>query len=493
MAGHLREKIRVTGHITESRGYFHMKLSWTDHTMKRCRLSKSTELPIKGNRKRAEDMLRKFRKEHETFVNNIEVKPEPEDMLFADFMEMWLEVIRPKVKLTTFGGYQQNVNRAIAPYFRMKGIYLRKLTAEDVEKFYAEQMKQVTGMTVSKYHANISSALKYAVLKGYVPQSVMGRVERPKIVKFVGKHLKASETIKLFEAVKGHKLELGVIFGAFYGLRRSEIVGLRWESFNFEANTFTIEHTVTVAKVDGITKIVPSNTTKTKSSLRSLPLVPAIRDMLLKLKQEQEHNRKLCGKAYNKADIGYVYVDTLGYRIKPDYLSCVFPAFLESNGIKRVRFHDLRHSCASLLLANGISLKQIQEWLGHSDFSITANLYAHLDFESKHEAAAAMKWFGETSLAKGEGFSQHPFVSSECETVTDTDPNDSAKALPDFINQLFASGVPWDLIQAWLAQVDITAVGSLNDSFTSFAAEKMTLRPSSKKAKKSLDVRIMMQ
>ena len=116
----------------------------------------------------------------------------------------------------------------------------------------------------------------------------------------------------------------------------------------------------------------------------------------------QDENRKLCGKSYNCTDEGYVYTDAVGTRIKPHYITTMFPQFLEQHGLRRVRYHDLRHSCASLLLANGISLKQIQEWLGHSDFTITANIYAHLDFESKVQSAAAMSWIEDTSLAKGE-------------------------------------------------------------------------------------------
>jgi integrase len=204
----------------------------------------------------------------------------------------------------------------------------------------------------------------------------------------------------LFEVVKDHKLELGVIFGAFYGLRRSEIVGMRWESIDFEANTITIEHTVTETKIDGKRVITADDTTKSKASYRTLPLVPAIRVKLLAVHEEQERLRKLCGKSYNKVEGKYVYTDVLGNRIKPNYLTTAFPRFLESNGFRRMRFHDLRHSCASLLLANGVPLKQIQEWLGHSDFAITANIYAHLEFDSKISSANAMAWLGDTTLGQ---------------------------------------------------------------------------------------------
>ena len=89
-------------------------------------------------------------------------------------------------------------------------------------------------------------------------------------------------------------------------------------------------------------------------------------------------------------DVGYVCVNEIGDLIKPHYVTERFPKLLKANGLRHIRFHDLRHSCASLLLKNGVPMKQIQEWLGHSDFSTTANIYAHLDYSSKLLSADAM-------------------------------------------------------------------------------------------------------
>ena len=394
------KKIKVSGHLEERYGKFRILLTWSDEAGKRQRKSVSTGLSVKGNKKKAEGMLIDVRREHEAYLNDMP-SLSPDRLLFADFMEQWLEAIRSDVKPTTFGGYQSNVRRVIAPYFRKKGILLSELTADHINAFYAQQLRNVKAMTVNKFHANISKAIKYAVEKDYIPFSMMGKVKRPKPERYVGKFLKQSETVNLFEAVKGHKLELGVILGAFYGLRRGEVIGLRWESINFEANTITIEHSVTVANIDGKRVLIAGDTVKTKSSFRTLPLVPSIRAKLLVIKEEQERNRKLCGKSYNRDEGHYIYTDALGNRIKPDYLSAEFPKFLEKNGFRRMRFHDLRHSCASLLLANGVPLKQIQEWLGHSDFAITANTYAHLDYNSKIASAGAMGWIEDTSLAQG--------------------------------------------------------------------------------------------
>jgi integrase len=400
--------IKVAGHLEEKRGIYQMALSWADCNGKRNRKSVSTGLPVKGNKKRAETMLQKTRQEYEEMLMQAqqekEKQPENQDedpkILFADFMEQWLDVIRPDIKLTTYGGYCMNVKTVIAPYFREKGIYLQDLTASDINDFYAEQLKRVKATSVHKYHANISKALKYAVEKDFIPYSIMDKVKRPKKERFVGKFLKQSEVVALFEAVKGHKLELGVILGAFYGLRRGEIVGLKWEAIDFEANTITIEHTVTMATINGKRIVVAADTTKSKSSYRTLPLVPTFRAKLLAIREEQQYYRKLCGKSYNRAEGVYIYVDQLGNRIKPDYLTREFPDFMVEHEFRKMRFHDLRHSCASLLLACGVPLKQIQEWLGHSDFAITANTYAHLEFNSKLASANAMTWIDKTSLSQ---------------------------------------------------------------------------------------------
>lgn len=136
--------------------------------------------------------------------------------------------------------------------------------------------------------------------------------------------------------------------------------------------------------------LVASDTTKTKASMRTLPLVPFVKERLLAIKAEQENNRRLCGRSYNRQYLGYVCINEVGDLIKPHYVTEQFPKLLETNGFRHIRFHDLRHSCASLMLASGVSMKKIQEWLGHSDFSTTANIYAHLDYSSKLSSADAM-------------------------------------------------------------------------------------------------------
>lgn len=292
--------------------------------------------------------------------------------------------------LSYYASYCSMVKRVIAPYFRERGITLQGLTPKDIQDFYLEKLKTVSASSVIHYHANIHRALKHAVKLDLIPTNPADKVDRPKKDRFIGSFYDADEVNKLFEVSKGTKLEFPILFGAFYGLRRSEALGLKWDAIDFENDSITIRHTVTSVTLDGKVQVVASDTTKTKSSLRTLPLVPFVKERLLVLKKEQENNRRLCGRSYHKQYAGYVCINEMGDLIKPHYVTEQFPKLLDANGLRRIRFHDLRHSCASLMLANGVPMKQIRDWLGHSDFSTTANIYAHLDYSTKLSSADTM-------------------------------------------------------------------------------------------------------
>ncbi len=388
----------VAGHLREKRGIYHLVLSYVDKDGKRQTPTKSTGLPVKGNKKRAEAMLQEFRKETEAELAQQKKaqkrKPKPADILFTQFMLDWLEMMKNSVEITTYASYSAGIKKKINPYFdqRFPGLKLQEITPKHIQDFYAYEMREheVSANTVIHYHANIRKALQYAYKTELLDINPADRVERPRKEKFVGSIYNAKELEVLFEKVKGDPIELGVILAAFYGLRRSEAVGLQWDAIDFDRKTITIRHTVTQITLDGVDTIIEKDRTKTKSSYRTLPLVKPFETLLLRLKEEQKRNRRLCGKAYNTQYSKYIYVNPLGELVKPNYLTQHFPIILERYGLRKIRFHDLRHSCASLLYANGVSLKDIQEWLGHSDIATTSNIYTHLDYNSKIASAEAI-------------------------------------------------------------------------------------------------------
>lgn len=383
----------VAGHLQEKNGMFYVVLNYRDENGKRKTPWISTNLPVKGNKKRAENFMMDVRRNFvPPNVQRIEEREAMQkgDILFTDFLLKWLRVAKSTVKLTTYASYEMMATRIIIPYFETLNIKLKELTTEDIQEFYNAQLERVSANTVIHYHAVIHRALKYAVKIKTIQSNPAVNVERPRKEKFIGSFYDKKEINTLFDSIQGHPLEVAIKLAAFYGLRREEIIGLKWTAIDFENNTLTIQHTVTECNLDGKHIEVASDTAKTDSSLRTMPLVTNFREMLLAKKEKQEHYRKLCGRSYCKEYLDYIFVNEMGERWKPSYLSDGFKRILEQNDLRRIRFHDLRHTCASLLLANNVPMKKIQEWLGHSDFSTTANIYAHLDYQSKISSAEAM-------------------------------------------------------------------------------------------------------
>ena len=386
----------VAGHLTLKNGRYYAVLNYRNAGGQRKTKWISLGLPEKGNKRKAEAELARLRAE---FEPPKEVGDLSSDMLFADYLLEWLEIAKGRLAVATYSSYAAMIKKPVGPYFRQRNLTLRELEARHLQMFYSEMLRKVKPNTVIHYHAIIHSALKYAVKTDMLVQNVADKVDRPKKNSFQPVFLSEEEMQKLFEAFRGTKLELPVLVAAFYGFRRGEVLGLKWDAIDFERGTISVIRTVTTITLDGKQTEIEQQSAKTKSSLRTLPLIGSFREYFLQVKEAQELNKQVCGNCYNHEYDGFVFVDELGERMRANYLTSAFPKFLEDHGLRRMRFHDLRHSCASLLLANGVPLKYIQEWLGHSDFTTTANIYAHLDYKSKITSAQAM----ETGLALPEG------------------------------------------------------------------------------------------
>ncbi|AIQ13855.1 tyrosine-type recombinase/integrase [Paenibacillus durus] len=391
----------IAGHLQEKKGLYYIVLNCKDEFGKRKPKWIPTGLSVKGNKKKAEALLLEAR---QNFVETPKVSGEPpenvetsddveeEQLLFADFLLQWLEMMKHQVEFTTYVAYYNVIHNRVAPYFREKNIFLNDLQPKHIQDFYNHVLTErgVTPNTVIHYHANIRKALQYAYKTEMISANPADKVERPKKNAFVGSFYDSTEMNKLFAAVKGDPVELAVILGAFYGLRRSEVVGLKWNAINFQNRTLTIQHTVVPVFFQGEQMVVEKDRAKNKASHRTLPLVPAFEDLLLRIREQQKQDQTLYKSSYCKEFQDYVYLDKLGQRIKAGYITQHFTMLLAKQNLRRIRFHDLRHSCASLLLANGVSMKEIQEWLGHSNFSTTANTYAHLEYSAKVTSAHAM-------------------------------------------------------------------------------------------------------
>ena len=241
--------------------------------------------------------------------------------------------------------------------------------------------------SVLHHHAIIRRCLNIAFNLEIISSNPADKLQRPKKSQFIGDYYSIEELEKLFKVAKDDPLEIVILLASFYGLRRSEILGLTYSACNFTNNTLTIKRKVIETIVDEERTIILKDKTKNSSSYRSLPLIPQIKDALLKHKSKIEHNMKLLGNGYNKQYKDYICVDSTGKIFRPEYITDHFSLLLKRNGLRHIRFHDLRHSAASNLLNNGVSMKAIQEYLGHSTFSTTANTYSHLESNAKLIAA----------------------------------------------------------------------------------------------------------
>ena len=333
----------IAGHLQIKNDNYYMVLNYTDANGKRRQPWIPTGLPAKGNKRRAEKLLLDTRKSFVPPVVSKENEDISSDMLFADYMELWLEIIRSSVEKTTFSSYTQMVKGKIAPYFRNTGLTLDGIQAKHIQSFYLHELKTVSPGTVIHYHANIHKALKYAVKMDLIPFNPADKVERPKKQRYIADYYRQEELERLLEASKDHPYSLLIQMTAFYGLRRSEALGLKWDAIDFERDTITIKHIVTNAKIDGKCEIVCADRAKTKSSLRSLPLVSNIREKLLALREQQKEDRRVCGNCYSKKYDGYVFVDAMGNIFNPRSVTANFSKLLEQNGLRHIRFHDLRH------------------------------------------------------------------------------------------------------------------------------------------------------
>ena len=311
------------------------------------------------------------------------------DYGFTEFMRVWLETIRPTIAETSYQGYLWKVN-TIVDYFdeNYPDIKLNAVTGMILQKFYNEMFTAGrSANTVKHYHANIHKALQYALKMDLVQVNESDKTERPKLIKYEATFYNPKELELLFAAFRGDRMELVVLIAAYYGLRRSEIIGLKWSSIDFDKKTLTVHEQAYNTYENGKMVVKFHNQLKTKSSYRTLPLIPKIEELLLTKRKNDKYLAQVLKKGYNHEYDEYICTDNFGELITPNYVTDHFRQMIKKHKLKKLRFHDLRHSCASLLVANGVPMKAIQEWLGHSTFHVTADYYSHLDFNSKIESA----------------------------------------------------------------------------------------------------------
>ncbi len=378
----------VTGSIYERKGIYYAIVSYYVDG-RRKQKSVSTGLPVKGNKRRALEFLENLKRTYET-------KESMENMdgsrlLMTDYMDEWLKIVKPLVERATYKSYDNMVSARIRPHFEKLNLLLTEVEPKHIKMLYDEILEQgYTTNTVIHYHAVLHQALAYAVKNDYILSNPADRVKRPKKNKHISSFYTKEEILTLLDIAKDDPIYIPIVLSSYYGFRRSETLGMRWSAIDFENKTITVNHKVTELTENGKTIVYAEDKLKTKSSYRTLPLIPVVEEKLLEHKAKLERNQKLFGNSYCKEYMDYVCVDEMGKLFRPNFVSDHFGWLLKKYGLKKLTFKELRHSCASMLVAEGIPMKSIQEWLGHSNFSTTADIYSHIDYHAKQQSATAI-------------------------------------------------------------------------------------------------------
>ena len=371
-----RRFILMTASVQEKRNKYYIVLNWVENGKRRQRWV-GTDLSVNGNNKRRAEQKRKEvlrEAEEKALLSNYE------DILFSDYMQKWLEETKHTVAETTYTIYKNVICGVICPYFAERKIKLSDLKPYHIQDFYAYKMKNdnVTANTIHHYQANIHRALKYAVKTERIKDNPAANIDLPKKQKHIADFYSPEELKVLLEAAKGTDIEMVVYIAAWLGLRRGEIIGLKWNYVDFENQTISVKGTMARAG-----KTIYKETAKNASSLRTLPMNTELARYLYDLKERQTANRKRLGKHYTDKWKDFVCVRDNGEILKLDYVTRHIPLLCEQCGLRRIGLHELRHSNVSLLLSAGVSIKEIQEWAGHSTYTTTADIYAHIQSQNK--------------------------------------------------------------------------------------------------------------
>lgn len=336
---------------------------------------------VKGNKKKAAALLKQCIEQYSLAEHTTQEKVLPS---FTDYIEQWLELEQGRIEKSTWESYESYTRRHIIPYFNPLGLTVEKVTVSHIKGYYDFKSKGGRGdkkagglshASLKNHSKVLKQVLSAAVLEEMTDRNVAQAVPIPRAVQEVDEdkalYLDATQANIVLSAFQGHRIQPILLVTLYYGLRRSEVLGLKWDAVDFDKNTITVKHVIVKAAT-----VEAKDRTKSKTSRRTFDLLPEVRELLTQIKAEQEANAILFGNEY--CETGYIFTWDNGLPYRPDFLTRAFQSQLKKVGLPKMRYHDLRHSTASILYDKGWGLKDIQEWLGHSDIETTGNIYTHI-------------------------------------------------------------------------------------------------------------------
>ena len=393
---------KLPAHLRKKDGYWHVIIE-AKHpiTKEKIRHSQSTKLKVieKTRRKSEENeteariQLKKFQKKWSDYYFSGVRENEVENIFFTDYLKNWLNSIKSGLQPSTVRGYSTNIEKTVIPYFEPKKFLLTELKARHIQEFYTYCLteKKANPNTVIRYHANIRKCLQTALKQELVLSNQADLVDKPKKKAYVAKVLSISKLLTLLKSIESTHLELPTFFSTYYG----EAAGLLWSNIDFKNKKIIIGNTL----IEGEKReLINRKSLKTKSSYRTLELIPEVEKFLLEVKEKQEKNKKLFKSSYNYKYNDNICVKENGDLIKLDYITKKFKEITRKLGYDDVHFHCLRHSFATNMYDAGMDMKELQMWLGHSSISTTMDLYLHFLEKRIKESAKIL----ENAMKKGE-------------------------------------------------------------------------------------------
>jgi integrase len=308
-----------------------------------------------------------------------------DNLKVGEYLERWLvDSVLDTVRPTTYERYEQIVRIHVRP--AIGSVKLKNLTPVHVRGLYREKLEAgLSARTVQYIHVTLHKALKQAVQDGLIPRNATEAVKAPQVRREEMRPLSAEQVKVLLEVARGDRLEALYVLAIHTGLRQGELLGLKWEDVDLESGTLRVRRTLVTAK-GGPVLTAP----KTKGSRRSVKLTQGAVEALRSHLKHQLQEIDRAGSLWRENSL--MFASESGEPLDRRYLtSCCYKALLKRAELPMIRFHDLRHTCATLLLSKNVNPKIVSEMLGHASIAITLDTYSHVLPNMRDQAAAAME------------------------------------------------------------------------------------------------------